>query len=193
MSTTGSDTQSLLEKSIDPKPPGSPPDTPLKVDRAAMTQTIASCILIAFEQQLIGIFTERDLVTITDSDISLSVVVISEVMTESSLALAKRSEGKPSQRIAMNLDRAGNIFRVWGILRGAKIRHLPLTDERRNLLGTNTSESIRQILKPGDFLQMRRETRNYDHTSNSCLNRCISLRNRKTDDNKAQKLHSHLH
>lgn len=152
MSTTGSDTQSLLEQSIDPKPPGSPPDTPLKVDRAAMTQTIASCILIAFEQQLIGIFTERDLVTIRDSDISLSVVIISEVMTESS--------------IAMNLDRAGNIFRVWGILRGAKIRHLPLRDERRNLLGTITSESIRQILKPADFLQMRRETRNYDHTSN---------------------------
>ncbi len=163
MSTTGSNTQSLLEQSIDPKPSGSPPDTPLKVDRAAMTQTIASCILIAFDQQLIGIFTERDLVTITDSGISLSVVVISEVMTESSLALAKRSEGKPSQRIAMNLDLAGNIFRVWGILRGAKIRHLPLRDERRNLLSTITSESIPQILKSADLLQMRRETRNYDH------------------------------
>ncbi len=142
MSTTVSDTHSLLEQAIDPKLPVLPPDTPLKVAIAAMTQARASCILIAFEQQLLGIFTERDVVEITASGISLAGVAISEVMTENP--------------IAISLDRAGNIFKVLSILRSAKTRHLPLTDEGGNLLGAITCESIRQILKPGDLLKMWR-------------------------------------
>ncbi|MEG4305356.1 CBS domain-containing protein [Microcoleus sp. D3_18a_C4] len=142
MSTTVSDTQSLLEQAIDPKPPVLPPDTPLKVAIAAMTQANASCILIAFEQQLLGIFTERDVVKITASEIPLAGVAISEVMTENPIAL--------------NLDQAGNIFKVLSILRSKRIRHLPLTDEGGNLLGAITCESIRQILKPADLLKMWR-------------------------------------
>ncbi|MEG4489513.1 CBS domain-containing protein [Microcoleus sp. D2_18a_B4] len=142
MSTTVSDTQSLLEQAIDPKPPVLPPDTPLKVAIGAMTQANASCILIAFEQQLLGIFTERDVVKITASEIPLAGVAISEVMTENPIAL--------------NLDQAGNIFKVLSILRSKRIRHLPLTDEGGNLLGAITCESIRQILKPADWLKMWR-------------------------------------
>ncbi|MBD1829017.1 CBS domain-containing protein [Microcoleus vaginatus GB1-A2] len=142
MSTTDSDTQTLLEQAIDPKPPVLPPDTPLKVAIAAMTQASASCILIAQGQQLLGIFTERDVVKITASEIPLAGMVISEVMTENP--------------IAISLDKAGNIFRVLSILRSKRIRHLPLTDKRGNLLGAITCESIRQILKPGDLLKMWR-------------------------------------
>lgn len=142
MSKTVSDTQSLLEQAIDAKPPVLPPDTPLTVAIAAMTQASASCILIAVEGQLLGIFTERDVVKITASEIPLAGVAISEVMTQNP--------------IAISLDRAENIFKVLGILRSAKIRHLPLTDNSGNLLGVITGESIRQILKPGDLLQMRR-------------------------------------
>jgi two-component system NtrC family sensor kinase len=142
MSTTVSDTQSLLEQAIDAKPPVLPPDRPLTVAIAAMTQASASCILIAVEGQLLGIFTERDVVKITASEIPLAGVAISEVMTQNP--------------IAISLDRAENIFKVLGILRSAKIRHLPLTDNSGNLLGVITGESIRQILKPGDLLQMRR-------------------------------------
>ncbi|WP_339384314.1 CBS domain-containing protein [Microcoleus sp. LEGE 07076] len=142
MSTTVDDSQNLLEKAIDLKPPVLPPDTPLKVAIAAMTQASASCVLIALERQPIGIFTERDAVKITASERGLAGLTISEVMTENSIVL--------------NLARAGNIFKVLGILRVAKIRHLPLTDTSGNLLGVITSESIRQILKPSDLLQMRR-------------------------------------
>ncbi|MEG4408111.1 CBS domain-containing protein [Microcoleus sp. MON2_D5] len=142
MSTTASDTQSLLEQAIDPKPPVVPPDTPLKVAIAAMTEARASCILIAFEQQLLGIFTEGDVVKITASEIPLAGVAISEVMTENP--------------ITISLDKAGNIFKVLSILRSKRIRHLPLTDEGGNLLGAITSESIRQILKPADLLKMWR-------------------------------------
>jgi C4-dicarboxylate-specific signal transduction histidine kinase len=149
MSITVSDSQSFLEQAIDPKPPVLPPDTPLKVAIAAMTQASASCVLSAFEQQLIGIFTERDVVKITASEIPLAGMVIAEVMTQ--------------EPIAISLDRAGNIFKILSILRSssraaltAKIRHLPVTDQRGNLLGAITGESIRQILKPGDLLQRRR-------------------------------------
>ncbi|MEG4225026.1 CBS domain-containing protein [Microcoleus sp. N9_B2] len=149
MSTTVSDTQSLLEQAIDPKPPVLPPDTPLKVAIAAMTQASASCILIAFEQQLLGIFTERDVVKITASEIPLAGVAISEVMTENP--------------IAISLYQAGNIFKVLSILRSSsraaltkRIRHLPLLDESGNLLGAITCESIRQIFQPADLLKMWR-------------------------------------
>ncbi|MCC3429198.1 MAG: CBS domain-containing protein [Microcoleus sp. PH2017_04_SCI_O_A] len=142
MSITVFDSQSFLEQAIDRKPPVLPPDTPLKVAIAAMTQARASCVLIAFERQLIGIFTERDVVKITASEIPLAGLIIAEVMTE-----------KP---IAISLDKAGNIFKILSILRSAKIRHLPVTDNSGNLLGAITGESIRQILKPGDLLQMRR-------------------------------------
>ncbi|MEG4025027.1 CBS domain-containing protein [Microcoleus sp. S13C4] len=139
MSTTVSDTHSLLEQAIDPKPPVLPPDTPLKVAIAAMSQASASCILIAFEQQLLGILTERDVVKITASEIPLAGVAISEVMTENP--------------IAISLDKAGNIFKVLSILRSKTMRHLPLTDEGGKLLGAITCESIRQILKPTDLLK----------------------------------------
>ncbi|MEG4212408.1 CBS domain-containing protein [Microcoleus sp. S13_B4] len=139
MSTTVSNTHSLLEQAIDPKPPVLPPDTPLKVAIAAMSQASASCILIAFEQQLLGILTERDVVKITASEIPLAGVAISEVMTENP--------------IAISLDKAGNIFKVLSILRSKTMRHLPLTDEGGKLLGAITCESIRQILKPTDLLK----------------------------------------
>ncbi|MBE9093460.1 CBS domain-containing protein [Tychonema sp. LEGE 07203] len=142
MSTTVYDSQNLLEQAIDLKPPVLPPDTPLKVALAAMTQASASCVLIAFERQPIGILTERDVVKITASEIPLAGLTIAEVMTQNPIAL--------------NIDKVGNIFKVLGILRAAKIRHLPLTDASGNLLGVITSESIRQILKPSDLLQMRR-------------------------------------
>ncbi len=72
-----------------------------------MTQASASCVLIAFEQQLIGIFTERDDVKITASEIPLAGMIIAEVMTE--------------RPIAISLDQAGNIFRVLGILRSSSL------------------------------------------------------------------------
>ena len=139
MSARVFDTQSLLQQALDPKPPVLPPDTPLKVAIAAMSQARASCILIAQQQQLIGIFTERDVVKITASEIPLEGVAISEVMT--------------LNPIALSFAQAGDIFDVLSVLRSARIRHLPLTDECGNLLGTITGESIRQILKPGDLLQ----------------------------------------
>ncbi len=143
MSTTVYDSQNLLEQAIDLKPPVLPPDTPLKVAIAAMTQASASCVLIAFEQQPIGILTERDVVKITASEIPLAGLTISEVMTQNS--------------IAISIDRAENIFKVLGILRSAKIRHLPLTDAGGNLLGVITAESIRQILKPGDLYHFSKD------------------------------------
>ncbi|MEG3937836.1 MULTISPECIES: hypothetical protein [unclassified Microcoleus] len=82
MSTTIYDNQHLLEQAIDLKPPVLPPDTPLKVAIAAMTEASASCVLIAFERQPIWILTERDVVQITASEIPLAGLTISEVMTQ---------------------------------------------------------------------------------------------------------------
>jgi CBS domain-containing protein len=107
MSTTVSDTKSLLAQAIDPKPPVLPPDTPLKVAIVSMTQVSASCVLMAVEGQLLGIFTERDVVKLTASEIPLAGVAISEVMTDSP--------------IAISLDAAENIFKVLSILRSSSL------------------------------------------------------------------------
>ncbi len=111
MSTTVSDSQSLLAQAIDLKLPVLPPDTPLTVAIAAMTQAIASCVLIAVEGQLLGFFTERDVVKITASEIPLAGVAISEVMTDNP--------------IAISLDAAENIFKVLSILRSSSLAQPP--------------------------------------------------------------------
>lgn len=142
MSTTVYNTNKLLEGAIDPRPPLLPPDTPAGEAIAEMDRAGASCILIAREEQLLGIFTERDVVKVTASEMPLAGVNISQVMTR--------------DPIAISIDRAKDIFHVLTLLKTSGIRHLPLVGEQGNLLGVLTHESIRHILKPGDLLQMRR-------------------------------------
>jgi C4-dicarboxylate-specific signal transduction histidine kinase len=142
MSTKVYDPQNLLERAIDPRPPMLAPDTSLTGAIAAMDRAQASCILIVREEQLVGIFTERDLVKITAREIPLEGVAISEVMT--------------CHPLTISIEEAKDIFRVLTLLKESEISHLPVTGEQGNSIGVLTRESIRQILKPTDLLQMRR-------------------------------------
>lgn len=141
MSSSFSERQALLLQALEREPLTIAPHR-LVVDAIAlMNANRSSYILISQEQQLLGIFTERDIVRLTANQMPLEGVTISEVMT--------------SNLITLSLAEAGNIFSVLALLRSAKIRHLPITDENGNLLGAVTPESLRAILQPSDLLKIR--------------------------------------
>lgn len=141
MSSSLSEPQALLLQALDKDPLTIAPETLVVEAIALMNATRSSYTLITQQQRLLGIFTERDIVRLTAKKTPLEGVTISQVMTQN--------------LITLSLAEAGNIFSVLALLRSAKIRHLPITDDKGNLVGVVTMESLRAILQPGDLLKMR--------------------------------------
>ncbi|HEY9598207.1 MAG TPA: CBS domain-containing protein [Cyanophyceae cyanobacterium] len=137
-----SQTQTSIEQAIERNPLMLPPDMPLLDAIAAMSQAGVSYCLITQQQQLLGIFTERNVVQLAASQKPLEGVAISQVMTQ--------------KVISLNLAEVSTIFDLLAFLRSSRIRHLPIMDDQENLLGVVTPESLRAILKPIDLLQMGR-------------------------------------
>jgi two-component system sensor histidine kinase VicK len=101
-----------------------------------------SCALVVSDNQLLGIFTERDVVRLVAEEANLSTVPIAEVMTQPLVTL-QRSE-------------AHDVFTVLATLRQHQIRQLPIVDDAGGLLGLVTQTSIRRALQPFNFLKLRR-------------------------------------
>ncbi len=142
MLPNGSHPKTLIERAIERHPLMLPPETPLTAAIAAMSAEQASYILIVRDRKLLGIVTERDIVRITASQISVEGAAISQVMTENVFSLSAAE--------------AGDIYAVLSRMRSARIRHLPVTDEQGRVVGALTPESVRAVLKPTDLLQMGR-------------------------------------
>ena len=101
-----------------------------------------SCALIMQDHQLLGIFTERDVVRLVAEQTDLAAVTIAEVMTQPLITL-QRSD-------------AHSVFTVLAIMRQQRIRQLPIVDDAGVLLGLVTQMSIRRALQPFNFLKLRR-------------------------------------
>ena len=144
MSLNTSECPILLDQALDRQPLQLPPDKLLSSAIASMTRAGFSYALIVQDQKLLGILTEGDVVRIAASEMSLEGVTISQVMTRNLTTLS--------------IEKASNIFSVIALLRSARIRYLPITDNMGNLLGAIAEESLRQILKPANLLRMRRVT-----------------------------------
>ncbi|MFB2978146.1 CBS domain-containing protein [Microseira sp. BLCC-F43] len=141
MSSSLSEGQALLLQALDRNPLTIAPDTLVVEAIAQINATRSSYTPIVWQQKLLSIFTERDIVRLIANETPLEGITISQVMTQN--------------LIPISLAEAGNIFSVLALLRSAKIRHLPVTDEGGNLLGVVTAESLRGILQPSDLLKMR--------------------------------------
>ncbi len=102
----------------------------------------ASCTLIVENQQIIGIFTERDIVRLTADGVNLSSLTVADVMT---------SPVKTLQQSAFQ-----DIFAILFLFRRYRIRHLPIVDEHNHVIGIVTPDSIRRVLRPANLLKMRR-------------------------------------
>ncbi len=101
-----------------------------------------SCVLVVDGLHLRGIFTERDIVKLTALGTDLSAVTVDEVMVQ--------------DVITLRLSDNNNLLTALSLLRQHKIRHLPIIDDGRNLLGIITPNCIRQVLRPMNLLRMRR-------------------------------------
>lgn len=102
---------------------------------------VTSCALIVEKNKPIGIVTERDVVNLVAKGQKLGVAV-AEVMTKQVITLAE-SDFK-------------DVFVALSLMRQNQIRHLPIVDERGNLVGLITTETLRRVLQPVNLLTVRR-------------------------------------
>jgi CBS domain-containing protein len=102
----------------------------------------SSCVLVMQDEKLLGIFTERDLVQLTASGIDLRDTKICDVMHHPVLTISEQS--------------LHNVFAAIFLFRRHRIRHLAIADERQQLIGVVSLDSIRHILRPSNLLKIRR-------------------------------------
>ncbi|MBY5310156.1 PAS domain S-box protein, partial [Aphanizomenon flos-aquae CCAP 1446/1C] len=108
-----------------------------------LTDSRASCVLVMENNQLVGIFTERDVVRLSAEGRQIAGVVIGDVMTRSVITIRK--------------SEFTDIFVVLNLFQRHRIRHLPvIEDHSGELIGILTHESLRQLLHPVDLLRLRR-------------------------------------
>lgn len=139
-----------LYRAIDRHPLTVTPDTPVYQAIALMSQARSSCVLVVDRQQLIGngrgsikgIFTERDVVKATAENRLIEDMAIAEVMTQQPFTL-KEAE-------------AQDIVVLLKLFRQGKFRHLPIVDDHDTLVGLITHQSIREVVKPVDWMRLRR-------------------------------------
>ncbi|MGB5960078.1 MAG: CBS domain-containing protein [Coleofasciculaceae cyanobacterium] len=103
-----------------------------------VADTAAGCVLVIQANQLLGVFTERDIVRLTATGISLASVKVKDVITQPAIALKQAS--------------SNDIFTALGLFRQHKIRHLAIVDQQNRPLGVVTHDSIRRALQPVNLL-----------------------------------------
>jgi hypothetical protein len=154
----------VLEQVIDPSPISVGPETPLIEAISCMSQSTGchcalscseqsvntdlwgqnfnSCVLVVERSRLVGIFTERDVVRLTASGVSLPELGITDVMTQ--------------PVITMTLSDSATTLSALELFKEHQIRHLPVVDNQGNVLGLITPHQIRQALQPTNLLRLRR-------------------------------------
>jgi PAS domain S-box-containing protein len=100
-----------------------------------------SAVLVQSNNLLVGILTERDLIELAASQIDLHTVTVGDVMTPDPITLV--------------LSKNHTVMTALAIFQQHQIRHLPILDERQQLIGMVTPEHIRQILQPVNLLKFR--------------------------------------
>ena len=118
------------------------PDFDLEIGFNSMQGTRSSCVLVMEETELLGIFTERDIVKFTAMGTDFTDVKIAEVMVNPVITLTEKA--------------FQDIFAALFLFRRYRIRHLVIINAEEQVVGIVSPESIRQILRPTNLLKMRR-------------------------------------
>ncbi|HBB32963.1 MAG TPA: signal transduction histidine kinase regulating C4-dicarboxylate transporter [Cyanobacteria bacterium UBA8803] len=103
-----------------------------------ISNTAGGCVLVMDGLQLVGVFTERDIVRLAAEGIPLSSVKIADILRQPIITLQQ----------SPNHD----IFTALGLFRQHRIRHLPIVDDRGQPIGIVTHDSIRRSLQPVNLL-----------------------------------------
>jgi CBS domain-containing protein len=153
-----------IESAIDRQPLLVTPDTPLFEVIVLMSQRsynsqnpcivadssgfsdgkrqISSFALVVEGEKLLGIFTERDIVKLAAEGRDIQTLTIREVMTP--------------DVITLHINSLRDVFGPLFLFRRYKIRHLPIVGDRGELIGIISQDSIRQLVRPIDFLKLKR-------------------------------------
>jgi PAS domain S-box-containing protein len=109
---------------------------------ARMSQAQSSCVLVVDQDQLTGIFTERDVVKAIATYADLDHLAIAEVMSHPVITISDKQ--------------AKDLFIVLDQFRQHQIRHLPVINTQEQIIGIITPHSIREQLRPFDLLKFKR-------------------------------------
>jgi PAS domain S-box-containing protein len=129
---------------IQRSPPTVTTDTSVLAAIEKMSQTQSSYVLVIDQQKLVGIFTERDLVLATAARIDLAGLTIATLMTQSLVTLRSTD--------------IQDIFTVLNQFQQHQIRHLPILDEQRTVMGVITAESVYQLLLKSSLAAIEAQT-----------------------------------
>ena len=160
-----------LEQIIDRQPLTVPPST-LIVEAIALMQHRgnscsvdsvdpvgnSSCVLVVENSQLLGVFTERDLVRLIAFGNPAVYAARSSRMIAADTELAGIAIAEVMSRDLVTLTYTGSedIFAALDLLRSHSIRHLPVVDPKHNLLGLITIKNLRQKLQPMNMMRWRK-------------------------------------
>jgi CBS domain-containing protein len=111
-------------------------------EEMAKSEARSSCVLVGRKSQLLGIFTERDIVRLTATGTNFEGAKISAVMAKPVITLKEAH--------------FQDIFAALFLFRRYRIRHLPIVNEQEQLVGVVSPETIRQVLRPANLLKLRR-------------------------------------
>ncbi|NJK41197.1 MAG: PAS domain S-box protein [Acaryochloridaceae cyanobacterium SU_2_1] len=100
-------------------------------------------VLVMAEQELLGIFTERDVVKLSAQGLDFATVKVEAVMSRQLITL-KESELENEPLTALTL------------FRQHRIRHVPILGDDSAVVGVVTSESLCKALQPSTLLKLRR-------------------------------------
>jgi len=98
----------------------------------------ASCALVMDDSQLVGIFTQRDIVRLTAAGTNFQGVKVADVMS--------------SPVIRLTDSDSQDIFAALSVFRQYRIRHLPVLDSQGQVMGLLTPKSIRASIQPANLL-----------------------------------------
>ncbi len=110
-----------------------PSSLPIKAAIDRMAEQAVSCAIIVENKKLVGIFTERDVVRITNSNLFAETLTLGNLMTR--------------DVITLNIAETKDIFSVSRLFSRNRVRHLPVLDEQNQVVGIVTPNSIRKLPK----------------------------------------------
>ncbi|MFB2894196.1 CBS domain-containing protein [Aerosakkonemataceae cyanobacterium BLCC-F50] len=98
----------------------------------------ASCALVIKDSELVGIFTQRDIVRLTANGMNFQGVKVAQVMSSPVIKLIESD--------------SQDIFTALSVFRQHRIRHLPVLNSQGELMGLLTPKSIRASMQPANLL-----------------------------------------
>ncbi|MFH7244727.1 MAG: PAS domain S-box protein [Spirulina sp.] len=104
-------------------------------------QPPSSCVVVDGDRQVVGILTDRDLVRLGAQQQPLDQLRVDQAMA--------------SPVVTLREAELTDLFTVVGLLQQHHIRHLPIVDDHKRLVGLLTHDSLRRVTRPVDLLRLR--------------------------------------